>query len=98
MSSSDNILDKFRASIVDDEWVRFNFDYLRDYFKNRDSHLAAVVTILEAVVLNANADAAHKEEVLTKNRDDIHKTDKELMEFKDKGVREIIKEYLEGKN
>jgi hypothetical protein len=57
VSSNDNYLHKFRVSIVDDAWIRFNFGYLRDYFgKNHDSHLTAIVTLLETVMLNANRD------------------------------------------
>ena len=39
---------------------------------------------------------AIREEVLTAVRDNIHKTDKEFKEFKDKDVHEVIKEYLGG--
>jgi hypothetical protein len=47
MSSNDEYLDKFRISIVDYEWIKFNFDYLQDYFrKNHDFHFVVVVIIL----------------------------------------------------
>jgi hypothetical protein len=112
MSSEDKYVDNLRISILDQAWVRPIFNYLREYYRGEsyDDRLDPILNLLEASILNANAELEVfarlfkevvqrnevREQVLTQIRDKMHETDKEFKEFKDKGVHEIIKEYVGG--
>jgi hypothetical protein len=110
VSSDDKYVNNLRIQILDQEWIRRIFTFLRDYYRGKNYDLDPILNLLEANLLNANAQLevfrrlfeevlkrnAIREEVLTEIHNETHKTDKEFKEFKDKGVHEIIKEYLGG--
>ena len=107
----DKYVDNLTISILDQAWIRRIFTSLRDYYgKNAAIDLVPILNLLEASLLNANSQLEAfsrlfkevikrneiKEEVLTQIHDETHNTAKEIKEFKDKGVHEIIKEFLGG--
>lgn len=55
MSSNDKFVENLAISILDPAWVRGMFAILRDYYKEKNYDLLPVHNLLEANLLNANA-------------------------------------------
>jgi cell division protein FtsB len=101
---SDDMVNYLRLTILDQQSIRILFDALRQYYTEKN--LNPILDLLEASLLNAVSqlevfrklleEKEIRDEVVTQIHDETHKIGKEIKEFKDKGVHEIIKEYLRG--
>lgn len=106
---SDEDVSNARLIILDQKRIRHLFNTLREYYTEKN--LDPILNLLEATLLNAVTERElflkyldevlwrdeTREKVVTAMRDKAHHADKELKNFKDKGVHEIIKEYFGGK-
>ncbi len=107
---SDEYVNNARLIILDQKRIRHLFKALREYYAGKN--VDPILNILEAALLNAVTERElfiklldevlwrdeTREKVMTAMRDKQHQADKELKDFEDKDVYEIIKEYFGGKD
>ena len=64
MPSNDEYVNNLRVSLLDQEWIRRIFTYLRDYYGGKSYDLLPILNLLEASLLNTNSQARNIHEII----------------------------------